>query len=388
MKNLVLKKAFLFSCLVLMLSRSYAASNITSDLCVSIETGIEIGVSGSPGAEVHVEGGAGWEIAFVGQAAGSVTAGVAAEVNAANSVSLGVDLCVNAEDLIVMYQADLLTPLQRDQVVLFLGQNAVNDQQAEEAQSGLLSAANVNGLQVKRTAAVLQPIATNMDLMVRTMTGELSLIDMMDESIYAVESLANALPMEPTLARFMVKFGEDMGNKLVDVQRGMEKICTSIAGDGTPIGAVCENVVNVEKGAETLQNNVRKVVDFGGTIAGQVKQLGKVIDGVSTAMVKVDEAMGATIGKLDGVIQTVGSTTRQVVELTTNTKRILGGMTSTIDGAVNVTNAGIGSIQDVVITPLELASKASKSTIDAILTVLGAINSQLGLVTSAMEGEV
>lgn len=384
-KNLLTGLSFAFSSFTLNL---HAATTITSDLCVQIDSAVEIGIHASPGVEAHVEGGAGWEVAFVGKATGEVAVGVAAEVGVANAVDISVDFCVNAEDLKTMYENDLLTNQQRDAVELYLGQNAVSNDQAEEARSGLLSAAYVNGFQVKRTEAVLRPIATAHDIMVSTITGELSLIDMMDETIYAVEGVADALPMDPTLARFLTKFGEDMGRKMGDVQKGMEKVCESVVGDGTPIGSVCENITNIEKGADNLQDNIRTVVNFGGQVAGQVKQVEKVISGVSQAMEKLDGTMGKTIGQLDTVSNTVGSTTREVIALTTDTQRAVGAMTAGIDGAVGATTSSIGAIKDVVITPLEAAAKVSKSTIDAILSVLKQINTQLQNMSNAMNAEV
>ncbi|CAA0085436.1 Uncharacterised protein [BD1-7 clade bacterium] len=364
---------------------------LTTTLCSNVSTTIGIGMGTGVDVSADIDGGAGWGLGFVGKIIGSYTVGSSVAVSASNESNVEIEVCIEQEALIAMYLGDSLTPEQQTPVLMYLGETVFNNgESADDTIDGMLVASYVSGAQLRRAEAVFRPMGVLIDTQTRILSGEISLLDTLDETVFAIEGLAEAMPLDPTLAAKLTGFRHDISGKIADVQQGINGICEKIAnvsGIGAAADAMlttCDQVGKLQQGGEALQANMRKVVAFTGDIAGQIKQVDKVIDGATKTLETIDKKAASSFGKIDSVTRTVGGTTRDVVQLGTDVNGSLSALTTSIDGVVSTVNSSIGGIKDIVIKPLELAAKASKEVIDTVLTQLEKVNGVLLDLTSKL----
>lgn len=359
-------------------------TQLSTNLCSTISTSIAIGTGTGVDVSSDIDGGAGWGLGFVGKIIGTFTLGTGVAVDASNGTKVEIEVCIDQLDLIAMYHRDRLTPEQQTPVMMYLGQSIFNNaESADKTIDGMLVASYVSGSQLRRTEAIFRPMTVMIDTQTRILSGEISLLDTLDETVYAIEGLAHAMPLDPTLAKKLTGFRNDIGGKIADVQQGIEGICEKIAGvSGIGVAedamlTTCDQVGKLQEGGEALRENMKQVVAFTGDIAGQIKQVDKVIDGATKTLETIDNKAASSFGKIDGVTRQVGSTTRDVVQLGTDVNGTLSTLTTSVDGIVSGVNSSIGSIKDIVIKPLELAAKASKEVIDTVLVQLQKVNGVL-----------
>jgi len=362
------------------------AGSIDTELCSELNLTLDASARLAVPLGAEVEGGIGWGLGFVGNLSGKFEAGADVGTHMGGQTRLKVTSCVKSEHLEIMYRNNLLTAEQREAVMLYMGNSLDNSEQNQEVTSALLAAANLTGLQARRTEAVYRPVAGMMDIQARMITGEISALDTVDETVYAIKGLAAAMPLPPELQKHLYNFDSVLTKQVVAVNQGLEGICDKVAngipGPGSDaLDTFCDSVLVLNDGGEALQTNLRSVVGLIDTVGGQVAKAEVVLDGVVTVAESVDGAMAKPINTLNKGITAIGDTTRQVAGVTTRVNDSIGTMTSSLSTVTSAANSAIAKTMSLVAAPLKVLSELSGSALDKAVSTLQGVNNTLeGLV--------
>ncbi len=382
------------------------ASRFSSNLCSTLDLATSVSAGAEVGVGAEVEAGAGWVVAFIGKISGKLQGGGRVNLGAGPRVDLTMETCVNSDDLLTMYHRNLLTPEQREQVLLYLGENVVgfspaildvdgNEIQAasynesrKQALNNLLSAGSLTNMQVRRTEASLRPVATVVDFNIRALTGEISALDMVDEQVFAIESLAEAMPLDPNLSAYLLNFKDQVTRQIFQVQEGLEGICGTVA-NGLPgaandaLNTFCGAMLELADGGEVLEDNLLSILGIVGTVGEQIEKVDVVFDAVVDVTEDIDSTVAGSIKTLDSTVNTLGDTSRQLVDMSSTVNNSIGTLTESIDDITGAANKAISGVMSAVAAPLKVIANLSKGALDGVVSSLQKVNSTLeGLVST------
>ena len=360
--------------------------DISTELCSELNLSLDAGARVAVPLVGEVEGGIGWGLGFVGNLSGKFEAGADVGTSIGGQTRLQVTSCVKSRDLAIMYRHGLLTDEQREAVMLYLGNSLENEEQNEEVTNALLSASFLTSLGANRTEAVYRPVAGMIDIQSRMITGEISALDTVDETVFAIKGLAAAMPLPPDLQQHLYNFDSVLTQQVVKVNQGLEGICDSVA-NGVPgpgsdaLDNFCDSVLVLNDGGEALQENLRAVVGLIDAVGGQVAKAEVVMDGVVSVAEGVDGTMAKPINTLNKGITAVGDATRQVAGVTTRVNESIGTMTSSLSTVTSAANSAIAKTMSLVAAPLKVLAELSGSALDEAVATLQRVNNTLeGLV--------
>ena len=360
--------------------------DISTELCSELNVSLDAAGRIAVPLGGEVEGGIGWGLGFVGNLSGKFEAEADVGTSIGGQTRLQVTSCVKSRDLAITYRHGLLTDEQREAVMLYMGSSLDDAEQNEEVTNALLAASFLTSLNANRTETVYRPVAGMIDIQTRMITGEISALDTIDETVFAIKGLAAAMPLPPELQKHLYNFDAVLTQQVVRVNEGLEGICDAVA-NGVPgpgadaLDTFCDSVLVLNDGGEALQENLRAVVGLIDTVGGQIKKAEVVMDGVVTVAEGVDSTMAKPINTLNKGISAVGDATRQVAGVTDRVNDSIGTMTSSLSTVTSAANSAIAKTMSLVAAPLKVLAELSGSALDQVVSTLQGVNNTLeGLV--------
>lgn len=349
-------------------------STVTYDLAVRLGAGIPVGV--------EVQGGAGWAIAFKGHALGEVKGDLGVDMGVASGAEVYVQTCISAIDLLELYTQRKLTSEQIGPVALFLGDTVrgysteTGVEGDDDVLSGLVLAGTAAQLQAHKSSAIFEPAATMIDATLDSITGKLSPLNAVDETVGSMRGLVDAMPIDPRMANYIRNIDNLLADQVVAMVDSSDVICDAVGGSEA-LTSFCNDLTSFAENTAALQEVVQGVLGVIGEVGGSIEETAVVFDGVVVATEAIDGVMGDSIGAMGDVVGFVGDSTRSVVGLTSGVSGSINTMTEALDDIATVTNKTIGTVMSAVAAPVKVLAEVGKGAIDGVLTTLGFINDKV-----------
>ncbi len=333
--------------------------------------------------EVEAAGGAGWQLGFVGEInAQAEISLVNANLGAGSSADFSLKVCVDTVELANMLNAGLLTPNQAEVAQLYLGQGSLNQQQQNDLRHSILNYASVTGMNVRAAEAGLRPAASLIDGLYRSVTGELSVIDMVDEGVFISKALVQAIPVPAKLVSRIENIEQTMARRFSQAELGLGEFCDpSVLSSGNAVASVfsglCGEIAELSNTGRELQNTIQLLGNFGEDVGKELAGLSRTVNRVSSAMGQIGGNVSNAKNKLDVSFSQIQSAVNRVTSVggsAQNSLQTAGSNLSTaasnIQQTIDVIRTTTVDVIETVVQDIDDVAQALNTLIQPIVTAV------------------
>lgn len=376
-----------FSCTML------NAQALSSSLCSEIALDAGIAINGQIPLGVHLGGGVGWSVGFEGEAKANIDVYGQATGSFNNAVDMTLSTCVDSIDLLELYSRNLLTPEQFSDVLLYLGESvrdfvpstATSPAQLGEVgattSSGLVRGGIAGALFASKTVDIYDPASIMLDTFLKSIQGELSVLDGVDETVGSIKSIANVLPLPPIASNYIANFDSHLTEYALVTRNAADTLCASLSDSigsaGEVLASFCTTIEEFAQGTEDVQELMVSLVGIVGELGDPIADSKVVFDGLVSVTSAIDGTLSDSVGLLDIGVSAVGDSSRQVLDVSARVNDQVETLTTSLDGIASVTNTTIQTVLSTVGAPIQVLADATSAALDEIVATLQTINNTL-----------
>lgn len=378
--------------LVSSMTQSVWANVISSDLCVKTLLGANVGIDSSVTTSMDFEAGAAWQIGFVGEL---VVVGDIVLNNTGTSFGRGHELsaviCVDSVQLYHQLEADLLTDSQAAAARDYFGSLEFQPYKQAEIRTALLNEAAIRGLNPSGVEAAFRPLGSTLDSLVRMAGGELSALDALDESVFVLKGLADALPVPAKLKAYIKDFDNAVASNANAISNDpLNTLCppnrTNYGQTSSALDDFCAELETVRESGELVKQQLMDVQNFSEDIYGELRKITKTVRKVSTTVKGVERKAKNLVDDSDSVISSLVGAVQRIFAVGSSAENLLNGFKQTATQMVSDITQGFneikGTVENVFNRLLGKEGEDGEEDIIGLRAILGTLTSPLEAIKS------
>lgn len=359
-----------------------AASNVSKDLCAQVDQNVSFGTTVKVAADVTIAGGAQWTMVAYGKGDQAVTLPLLSlNQQSGMGSSFTVKVCVDTIKLAEKWRAGKLGYLSaEDQAVVDLyfssDTESLNEARLQNIRAEMLTYANTVGMNVRMPSKSLVPIATLQELHVRSLTGDLSGLDLLDESVGAMEDMVEALPIPHALETQMLRLPEIVSERMVQMVDGIDLICDEASGSlpgAEALSSVCDNVKDTAAAQQKLLDAIDDTGEYISTALSKVEDLTNSIAKVELLVNLANNQLHATTDTVDTAISGLQTSVDTLGIVQDRVEGTMNSVISAFSGTIDGLNTAFQYIKTNVLDVVSSVITTVKNTVSTITSTVSSI---------------